>query len=467
MKKTLLSLLFASSLFSSNCADRYFTYEGAEDSTVTLKQLLNKLIVDECHMNIVYKDSQAKARVDEMVGKITALDYSFNEFLDILLSDRNFFYQVKKDKLEISYIKTETFKVDYISTSRTGTSTITASSQQNSDSNTITASDVFDFWTSFSTNIASIVNTSEDTFTANTPIIDKNAGLITVTATKQQLERVLKYIEDVNNRLHKQIIIDVKVYSVNLADEKRVGINWEALNFSLADSLTSSDGTTSYSSLTTRLSAGNLGGSGSIFSNTNFNVRGFLNFLSTHGNVNSISNPKIATLHNQKAIISVGDTINYRYPTEVTIDDNGNAVTEYATESKFVGILLDITPEVSETNEILLKINPIVSYFRDVTQLNDDSRLLPPDTTENKLSTIVKINDGQTLVLGGLITNKNTFKNNGVPVLKELPILKYAFSYKENISERTELVFVITPHVVDPNKKRTIKDLGFKSTDEL
>jgi len=65
------------------------------------------------------------------------------------------------------------------------------------------------------------------------------------------------------------------------------------------------------------------------------------------------------------------------------------------------------------------------------------------------------------LVLGGLITDEKTLKVNGVPVLKEIPLIKYLFSYKEQISNRKELVFVLTPHIIDLNKKSNIKKAGF------
>jgi len=204
-------------------------------------------------------------------------------------------------------------------------------------------------------------------------------------------------------------------------------------------------------------------GAQSIFNNSLFNISGLLNFLSTQGNVNSISNPKIATVNNQKAIISVGDTINYKEMVKSSyIDKNGNLIpASYKNSSKFVGILLDITPEISEDKTIILRINPTISSFRDQKQLLDPTRTLPPDTTDNKLSTVVRIKDGQTLILGGLITNNNSFNENGVDVLKEIPIVKYLFSSKSKISSKRELVFVVTPHVVDFKKKRTLKDLGF------
>jgi len=70
--------------------------------------------------------------------------------------------------------------------------------------------------------------------------------------------------------------------------------------------------------------------------------------------------------------------------------------------------------------------------------------------------------NNQTLVLGGLITNDSSLSENGVPVLKEIPLVKYIFSSKEQISNRKELVFVITPHIIDLNKETTIKSYGYK-----
>ena len=126
-----------------------------------------------------------------------------------------------------------------------------------------------------------------------------------------------------------------------------------------------------------------------------------------------------------------------------------------------MGILLDITPEISNDNVIILRINPTISAFRDETQISDTTRGMAPDTTENKLSTVIRIKDGQTLILGGLITNSNSFSENGVPILKEIPLVKYIFSSKSKISRKSELVFVVTPHVSDFNRKRTFKDLGY------
>ena len=440
-------LVIISTTFAHKCNDKLFSFSNSKDS-ISLNSFLKTLAVDNCGLNIVYQDDLVKNRLNQLkLDKISIRNYTLKQFLDLILSSNNLFYEIDKNNLKISYIKTKTFNIDYIPSTRSGSSTFQASSSgQTGDVNSVDSKYEFNFWDNLSDNLTNILNTV-DTYRAKKPIIDKNSGLVTITATKRQLDRISKYISKLNNRLHKQIIIDVKIYSVELTKSHQTGINWSQLNFSLNGNAP--------------VMAKNIFGSQSVFSASVFNVNGLLDFLSKQGNVNSISNPKIATVNNQKAIISVGDTINYRYPTKVIVDDNGNPQTEYAVENKFVGILLDITPEIGDDGTIMLRINPTISAFRDETQLTDPTRQLAPDTTDNKLSTVVRVKDGQVLILGGLITDKNSFLENGVPVLKEIPVIKYLFSSKTEISQRKELVFVIAPHILDLNRKSTIQDLGF------
>jgi len=452
MKKIFFIISFFITLsFGDMCGDKVFTFKTTTND-ISLDSFIKELVISSCSLNVVYKDSLAQRKLEKLkLNKITAQNYSLKQILDLLVANNNLFYEVKNNEIQISYLKTKTFHIDYIPSSRTGTATFKASSNGSGDTNSVDSAYEFNFWEDLSKNLMSVLNTSKTKYTAKEPIIDKSAGLITITATKKQFRSVEKYINKLNDRLHKQIVIDVKIYKVNLSTNSRTGINWTKLNFSLAPNSTSVTGGSKFF------------GSQSIFKNSIFSVAGLLDFLATQGNVNSLSNPKIATLNNQKAIISVGDTINYKYQQSASYyDKNGNLVpASYGYGTKFVGILLDITPEISNDNVIILRINPTISAFRDETQISDTTRGMAPDTTENKLSTVIRIKDGQTLILGGLITNSNSFSENGVPILKEIPLVKYIFSSKSKISRKSELVFVVIPHVLDFNKKRTFKDLGY------
>jgi general secretion pathway protein D len=464
MKKYFVLIILLTSIgWAKICNSKLFTFSVPDDEKVSLISILKEVSVNSCHINIVYDDLMTKSKLEKIkIGGISVKNYSFLQILNLLVANNNFFYTIKNNILHISYIKTKTFNVDYIPSTRSGSSNFAASSSGSSDSssssgssglsdtNSVNSEYKFDFWSNLAGNLNNILN-SDSEYKAPLPIIDKNAGLVTVTATKKQLSKIENYINQLNARLHKQIMIDVRIYEVHLSKSHKTGIDWSNLSISLSPQ-------------STPLHAANIFGSSSIFSKSVFNAAGLLSFLATQGNVNSVSNPKIVALNNQKAIISVGDTINYNALTKASYTDkNGNTQpAEYSNKSEFIGILLDITPEISEYADIILRINPTVSSFRDETQLNNPNRKdLPPDTSENKLSTVVRIKDGDTLVLGGLITNQNSFKENGVPILKEIPVVKYLFSSKAKVSDKVELVFVVTPHIVREKKKITIKDLGF------
>ena len=442
MKKILL-LILGTFLFAGVCDKRLFNLHITQG--VKLKSILSDL-VNECQLNIVLKDNTSNRLINKNIELINVKDVTLKELLDILFQHANLFYEMKNNTVYVSYTKTKTFKIDFIPNTVTGVSNI------DSTDNSVINDYKFDFWTDLSDNIVQILKNVNDSY--KDPVIDKNSGLVSVTGNRAQITEVSKYIKELNERLHKQVLIDVKIYTVTLSASHKTGIDWSKLSVSLSDT-------------SVPLRGSNILGRNAVFKNSTFNVGGFLNFLAQNGDVNSISNPKIVTLNNQKALISVGDTIYYKYASKVVNDNNGNPTTTYTIDSKFVGVLLDITPQISDNGEIILSINPRISSFKDTSQLTNTNRDMPPDTQENTMISVVKLKDNDTLVLGGLITDDRTLRVNGVPVLKEIPIIKYLFSSKEKITNKKELVFVITPHIIRLDKKVHLKDYGFKKLPTL
>jgi len=441
--RKLLILLFGIFLYAGTCDKKLFTLHIADN--VSLKTILSDL-VSECKINIILKDKEAKSKIDSKISFVNVENVTLKTLLEILFQKANLFYKLKNNILYVSYFKTKNYRVDFIPNNITGKSNI------ESTDNTVKNDYSFDFWDNLNDNIVQILKNVSDDY--KPPIIDKNSGLITVTGNKEQINEIDKYISSLNDRLHKEVLIDVKILSVTLSKSHQTGINWSQLNISL--------GPTSVPVQTNEIFGRN-----AVFSQSRFNITGLLNFLAQFGNVNSISNPKIVTLNNQKALISVGDTIYYKYASEIATDNNGNPTTKYTIENKFVGVLLDITPQISDNGQIVLSINPRISDFKDTAQLNNPSRDMPPDTQENMMLSVVKLKNNETLVLGGLITDKKSLNVNGIPVLKEIPLLKYLFSSKENVSNKRELVFIITPHIIDVNKKMNLKEYGFDKLPSL
>ena len=202
----------------------------------------------------------------------------------------------------------------------------------------------------------------------------------------------------------------------------------------------------------------------------NFNLDGVLNFLETNGRTKVVSSPKITTLNNQQALISVGDNINYRVQEQSTNNNSLSGRTEvtYKQYSIFIGILLNLLPEISDDNKIMLRINPSLSSFKyteDDTRQSTTIREIAPDTVQKKLSTVVQVNSGDTIVLGGLIAQAKGKENSKVPFLGDIPVLGNAFKSTKDNLKTTELVFIITPRIVDISNptpiNQSLKDLGF------
>jgi len=456
MKKFLILFLFVISLFASNCENKLFSYSNSIDKgkRFSIKTFLNLLVTQKCNINITYQDNIAKKIVNDKMPYLRIKNYTLRQILDLILTKKGLFYTLNDNTLNISYFKTKTYKINFISSIREGVSNLDASA------NKVENKYKFDFWSKLEEKINNLL-VNNYTIDPNyeiikkfqdkpfKPIVDKDSGIVIVTGTMKQIRAVDRFVNNLIHNLTKEVLIDVHIYSVELSSSHKTGIDWSNLNIGLNNT-------------NVPLRARYLGGSQSVFDAAVFNISGLLNFLAQNGNVNSISNPKIMTLNNQQAIISVGNTVYYKYASSVVTDQNGNPHTQYTIGSKFVGVVLDITPQIDDEGNIILSIAPRISAFKDLTQLNNNAnRTMPPDTKDNTMLSVVKLKDNQTLVLGGLITDDRSLKVNGVPVLKEIPLIKYLFSSKEKVTNKKELVFVITPHIIDFKKKKTLRDLGF------
>jgi len=450
MKKIMiLFFILTAFLYAVNCNKKLFTLKI--DSPIALKDVLSDLS-SECNLNIVVTDKYAAKKLNTDLNYINIVNEPLKDLLNVIFTSKNLFYTLNKNILYISFFKTKTFKINYIPSSISGDTTYGDEGNSSTGGNNLQTNYSFDFWSDLRVNLENILENTSSFY--KPPIIDKNAGLVTVTGTRKQLKQINDYLKTLNERLGKEVLIDVHIYSVELSASHKTGIDWSELSLSLPNS-------------SVPLRAKRIFGSESIFNSATFNIGAFLNFLAENGNVNSISNPKIVTLNSQKAIISIGDTIYYKYASQITTDNNGNPTTSYTIDSKFVGVVLDITPQISDNGEIILSINPKISSFKDLTQLQNSNREMPPDTKDDTLMSVVKLKNNETLVLGGLITNDSQLQVNGVPVLKEIPLIKYLFSSREKITSKKELVFVITPHIIDLNNKKTLKDYGFKKLPSL
>jgi general secretion pathway protein D len=467
----------------------YRTFNIKANNKATASELLSEL-ADTCDFSIVLKDAEAEKILAKNLSGMNIKDLSLDEIFQAVISDNDLFYTYDKNFLKVSALTTKSFKVDYVTSVRTGTAVINASVDANPTEeggkrdiatqaqNMITSNDTFDFWKTMSTELTAIMNTGAESYKTQAPIINPNAGMITVTATKKQLDRVADYIEILKERLHRQVLIDVSIISVTLGSNNKTGVDWSKFSLGFKSSTifnnsnqgqiqhttSASDNAVFTAGLSSAINPNNL----TVVNDGIFSITGLIDFLGSNGETKVVSSPKVLTMNNQQALITIGDNINYRVPeSTASATTDTTLATTYTNYSIFIGVLLNITPEISENNEIILRINPSVSNFKyaddDTRRADGDAREIAPDTSEKKLSTVVKVKDGSTIILGGLIANSKGKDNSSVPLLSDIPLLGQAFKHSTDTLSTSELVFVITPRIIGEKgtDKATLKDLGF------
>ena len=489
-----LCFAFASSLEASNCNNRALSITTIE--TISIKEILDQLS-GECGFSVVIKagDKDATQTLSSTVSSLNIKGLTLHEIFNILLSQNDLIYSFRKNILNISSVDTRIFKVDYITSIREGRAVVKASADSapiqlddttNTNTNTdtknqeniIETTEKFDFWERMAGEIEAIMNNGKEGFKAPLPVVNSNAGLVSVTGTKAQLERVQEYISKLNKSLKKQVMIDVRIVSVDLNNEYQRGVDWSKFDLSFNSYLGGNPATpsqftfgrwndthTAWDIVTPSMNP--IRGGFILQGAVNINLEGVINFLDTTGTTRVVSSPKIMTMNNQQALISVGDNINYQIINSVANNETGTTNVDVEQYSTFIGILLNLLPEISDDGKIMLRINPSLNGFKyqEDNLRQTTPRTIAPDTMQKKLSSVVHINSGDTVVLGGLISQESGDGTTKVPGLGNIPVLGYLFKSEKKILRNTELVFIITPRIVDidegNNLKDSLKSLGF------
>ena len=519
LNKKLLSLAASVVLASSmqaDCTYELFSISSAKGTTIG--EYVDQLTT-ACEYSLVVADSETEKLMDKKLNKTHIKNLTIDEVFEILLTENNLNFTIENDILRISYLKTITYNIDYILSQRKskGSTDVMLSSSSasiggqgaqsgmggggyggagggamgggmagggamggmNSQSGSnksgisIESTDEVKFWEELDLELQRVLNRPEDAYQAEAPIINKNAGLITISATGRQQARISAYLKLLQEKVQRQVLIDVNMMAVLFKDQSSTGVDWSQLygltNFKVAiDSVSSSGSGGTYTPI------GNIAtiaskAAGMVQITGGGSLNEVIKFLKEQGEVRAISNPKVLTLNNQPALITVGTE--YFYTIE-SASNSASAGGNFTTQnnqinSVFAGVLLDITPEIGENGNITLKVNPSVSQTRvpissDTT--DQKSRTMPPDLDRRQLSAVVTVKDGNRIILGGLIGSRENFKTNKVPLLGDIPGLGYFFKYEEKVRNVEELVIVIEPHIIKPEGNTlSIADLGYTS----
>lgn len=516
MKKCILVLLvFLGSAQASVCENNAFDIEASAVAGSSVGDLLSQLSND-CGYSIVVRDKAAQNKLKEPMAAINFNKLPLEKIFDLLLTENELNYEFDGKILRISYLVTETFRINYIGTARTSTSSTDivlsqssgegsgssgstttgggssgkAGTAESSSGTNITSKDEYDFWAKIEKEIFEITfrpgddyepkrifssgreaedndniegnKLNEGTGNSQAVVVNKAAGFISVTGTIKQIERARKYIKDLETQLQNQVLIDVNILTITHSSGNTVGVDWNQLynvgNLTIPNQAGGAGGGNSL-----------IGGEGSGFQvfTSGLSLTRIIEFLNNYGTVRSVSNPKVLTLSNQPALISVGSILRYKKQSTYITSMSGGSSTQNSDDeypSIFAGVLLDITPSI-QGEHVMLKINPSITKTKDTTVENQATALAePPNLSASQLSSLIRAKDGDKIVIGGLINKSAANTKNRVPLLGYIPIVKYLFSYDSVTEEVSEMVIVITPHIIKRNDNPSLQDLGYSET---
>jgi MSHA biogenesis protein MshL len=287
-------------------------------------------------------------------------------------------------------------------------------------------------------------------------IANKQSGVIVARAKPMQLQEIERFLATMQSQIGKQVILETKILEVMLDEGHQDGVNWDfALkNGTLAGSMLTGFGTPDPSKFS---SAFALATRGKGFA-SNFNA--LLEMLETQGKTNVLSSPRISTLNNQKAIIKVGRDeyfitgISASSVNTVT-SNNGIASSALPTatlNSFFSGIALDVTPQIDDHSDITLHIHPSITKVENLEKTfkiyGQDYALPTALNTVRESDSIVKVHDGQMIVLGGLMQERTEENKEGLSGLARLPYVGNLFRVNKGTTQKSELIILLKATII-------------------
>ena len=451
----------------------------------TYTVIVNQVPVRELLFSMA-RDAKLNLDIDsDIEGQVTmnAIDQTLPKILERLASQLAINYQLEGETLHVMADKPflQMYEIDYLNMSRVSTGNVVVSTEISStgagantsgnssgggnkggnNSNT-TVENTSDnrFWQSLAANVSNIIGedakVSGDVISvSNNIIVNRESGMLGVRATARQHSQVQEFLGLVIGSAKRQVLIEATIAEVTLSDRYQAGIDWSLIN--------SQD---SGENLTQSLIGGNLGQAPFFSANINGSADGnplniTLKALETFGDVKVLSSPKVMALNNQTAMLKVVDnqvyfTTNVEVSQAVSTGGVATALAVLDTEVQTVpiGFVMSVTPFIDNNNVVMMNVRPTISRIVD-TVIDPNPELANAGVTSEipviqvrEIESILKINNGDTAVIGGLMQDQVNKRTTGIPILSSIPLIGGLFSYRDDEYVKSELVIFIRPVVM-------------------
>ena len=432
-------------------------------------------------------------------------DVTVREALNVLRELHGYEYRIEGTRVFVQAptLQTRLFQVSYPTTKRVGrseTRVISGSISSNTgaggaaggstngqtEGSQVSTSTDSDFWKELEVSLKALVGAEG----GRQVVLSQHTGVVIVKAFPKDLREVENFLRSAKLSIERQVMLEAKIVEVSLSEGFESGINWAALTaagnhrFSVgADPsrinvpgslgrgagipsgsiVTAIDNGTTPATVTSSTLGQVLaspfvsGGTGMLamaFTTNGFD--GLLAFLETQGAVHVLSSPRVAAVNNQKAVLRVGtdDFFITNISTTTTASASGSVTTPSITVQPFFsGISLDVTPQIDDEGMVMMHVRPSVSAVSERTRVvnlgNLGSFTLPlASSNVNETDTVVRIQDGFIVAIGGLMQQTQTNDLAQVPGVGDVPVAGNLFKRTNRSSQKRELVFLIKPTVI-------------------
>jgi MSHA biogenesis protein MshL len=339
-----------------------------------------------------------------------------------------------------------------------------------------------DLWSEVATAVKALIGSEG----GRNVVVSPQAGVIVVRALPAELRNVAELLDIMAVVVERQVMLEAKIIEVRLTDGSQTGVNWAA--FDSGDNSNFAGGvltpgaslstTGTISAFTARNDDGTLKANSTLESQPGrpgffdagqgipgtllglaFQTNSFaalISFLETQGDLSVLSSPRIATLNNQKAVLKVGTDEFFVTNVTSNVTFTGTTSTQsptITTQPFFSGVALDVTPQIDDNDIITLHIHPSVSLVKEITKDLDlgsagQFRIPLASSDISESDTIVRVNSGQIVAIGGLMKELTARNRRQVPGFGDVPVVGALFGNSQSAKAKTELVILVKPTII-------------------
>lgn len=291
--------------------------------------------------------------------------------------------------------------------------------------------------------------------------VNRQAGIISVFAPQRQQKRIAQYLDDLKRSVTSQVLIEAKVLEVSLNDEFSAGIDWSTIG------LFGGEGLIRLSATEGGLSRGILESATGPVTNFRMSQIGndftaVIDAVSRFGTVHALASPRLTVLNNQSAVLNVAQNEVY-FEIDITTTTNDN-VSQTTVDSQIrnvpEGVIINVQPSIDLDDQMVsMAVRPTVTRitgFRNDPAVAFASANLPepiesqiPVVNVQEFDSVIQMNSGQAVVMGGLIQDRTVSEQNGVPVLGEVPLVGALFRNQQDQIQKTELIVLLKATIVE------------------